>query len=88
MFHASLISIFASISILFSTSFLHAGDRGSEGWTIVNSYQIPEGASGLAWDGTNIYFGIYGVDGGRIYRMNPSTGIYTPQFVGDHEDAF
>ncbi|MBT4584627.1 MAG: choice-of-anchor D domain-containing protein [Phycisphaerae bacterium] len=88
MFHASIISIFASISILCSTSFLHAGNRGSGGWTIVNSYQIPEGASGLAWDGTNIYFGIYGVDGGRIYRVDPSTGIYTPQFVGDHEDAF
>ena len=65
-----------------------AGNRGTGGWTIVASYPIPEGASGLAWDGTNLYCGIYGVDGGRIYRIDPSTGVYTPQYVGDHEDAF
>jgi len=66
----------------------NAEQYGDSGWTVVASYPIPEGASGLAWDGTSLYCGIYGVNGGRIYSINPSTGIATPAFVGDHEDAF
>lgn len=78
----------AAISLFVATSFAYAQDRGDAGWTIVASYPIPEGASGLAWDGANLYCGIYGVNGGRIYRIDPATGIATPEFVGDHEDAF
>ncbi len=88
MFRFPFISMFASTLVALTTCFAHAGNRGAEGWTIVASYPIPEGASGLAWDGTNLYCGIYGSDGGRIYRIDPSTGVYTPQFFGDHEDAF
>ncbi|MDP6693881.1 MAG: hypothetical protein QF444_06090, partial [Phycisphaerales bacterium] len=43
-------------------------------WTIVDSYTIPEGASGLAFDGTDLYCGIYGADGGRVYRINRDSG--------------
>ncbi len=57
-------------------------------WTIVDSYTIPEGASGLAFDGTDLYCGIYGADGGRVYRINRDSGIVTPLFVGEHGDAF
>ncbi|MDZ7777925.1 MAG: hypothetical protein U5L09_21075 [Bacteroidales bacterium] len=35
-------------------------------WTIEATYEIPQNASGLAWDGTYLYCGIYGVDGDRI----------------------
>ena len=88
MFRFPFISMFASTLVALTTCFAPAGNRGAEEWTIVASYPIPEGASGLAWDGMNLYCGIYGADGGRIYRIDPSTGVYTPQFVGDHEDAF
>jgi hypothetical protein len=76
-----------------ATNVVQAGDRGGStagptGWTIVASYPLPEGASGLAWDGTNLYCGIYGVNGSNIYRIDPATGAYTLQFVGPHEDAF
>jgi len=43
-------------------------------WTIVASYSIPGKASGLAWDGTYLYFGIYGANGQNVYQFNPSTG--------------
>jgi hypothetical protein len=67
-----------------------AGDppAGGGSWTIVDSYAIPEGASGLAWDGTWLYCGIYGVNGGEVYRIDPATGASTLLFTGPQEDAF
>jgi len=61
---------------------------GSGEWTIVESYPVPEGASGLAFDGTDLYFGIYGVNGSNIYRFDLETGTYSLLFVGPQEDAF
>ncbi|MBW6515196.1 MAG: choice-of-anchor D domain-containing protein [Candidatus Cloacimonetes bacterium] len=43
-------------------------------WTIVATYTITGKASGLAYDGTYLYYGIYGADGGRVFRFDPSTG--------------
>jgi len=57
-------------------------------WTIVATYPIPEGASGLAYDGTYLYCGIYGVNGGNVYRIDPNTGDYTLLFTGPQEDAY
>ena len=57
-------------------------------WTIVASYPIPEGASGLAWDGTHLYCGIYGADGQQVHRIDPENGDVTLLFDGDHDDAF
>ncbi len=57
-------------------------------WTIVETFAIPESASGLAWDGTWLYTGIYGVDGGRVYRIDPTDGTATLLFTGPQEDAF
>ena len=58
-------------------------------WTIINSYSVPEGASGLAYDGEYIYFGIYGVDGDHIYRFDPQDGSYELFFeTSVLEDAF
>ncbi len=47
-------------------------------------YAIPEGASGLAFDGTWLYCGIYGPDGGRVYQIDPATGVSTLLFTGPH----
>ncbi len=57
-------------------------------WSVVASYTIPGKASGLAWDGTYLYFGIYGVNGGNIHRFNPADGTNTLQCVGPFDDAF
>ncbi|MBC8320262.1 MAG: choice-of-anchor D domain-containing protein [Bacteroidetes bacterium] len=58
-----------------------AQDTGSRDWTIAQSWDIPGKASGLAWDGTYLYFGIYGSDGDHFYRFNPSDGTYQLQFI-------
>lgn len=71
---------------LLSTVALQAAERDGE-WTILASYSIPGKASGLAWDGTYLYFGIYGSNGENVYRFNPSTATYALQFsnpaIGD-----
>ncbi len=59
-----------------------------QGWAIVATYTIPGKASGLAWDGTYIYFGIYGVSGEKIYKFNPSSGTNTLQCSGPFDDAY
>ena len=61
------------------------------GWSIVASYTIPGKASGLAWDGTYIYFGIYGSNGSNgsnIHKFNPATGTSVLQCTGAFEDAY
>ncbi|MDP1623027.1 MAG: FG-GAP-like repeat-containing protein [Bacteroidales bacterium] len=57
-------------------------------WSIVASYTIPGKASGLAWDGTYIYFGIYGSNGSNIHKFNPANGTNSLQCVGTFNDAF
>jgi streptogramin lyase len=50
-------------------------------WTIVQTFPIPEGASGLAFDGTYLYCGIYGVDGNHVYQIDPADGSSQLLFV-------
>jgi hypothetical protein len=57
-------------------------------WSIVASYTIPGKASGLAWDGTYIYSGIYGANGNQVYKFNPATGTSTLQCTGTFDDAY
>ena len=57
-------------------------------WSIVASYTIPGKASGLAWDGSYIYFGIYGSNGDKIYKFDPSNGTNVLQCSGPFGDAF
>ncbi len=56
-------------------------------WTIVQTFSIPEGASGLAFDGTYLYCGIYGANGDKVYQIDPGDGTYQLQFsnanIGD-----
>ena len=49
-------------------------------WTIVGTYTIPGKASGLAFDGTYLYSGIYGSNGDQIWQIDPVTGTYQLQF--------
>jgi hypothetical protein len=59
-------------------------------WTVVASYHIPGKASGLAWDGTYLYSGLYSAPGddNLIYRIDPSDGSYTLQCAGPFVSAY
>lgn len=74
--------------LIFSILFLQNLYSQSKEWSIMNTYSIPEGASGLAWDGTFLYFGIYGSNGSEIYQLDPSDGSYSLYFTGPQEDAY
>jgi len=57
--------------------------------TILDYWSIPGQASGLAWDGTYFYFGIYGANGDEVYKFDPSDGSSVLLFSSpDLEDAF
>ncbi len=62
--------------------------NSSKNWSILQTYQVPEGISGLAWDGQFIYFGIYGANGNEIYKFDPTDGSYQLFFNGPQDDAF
>jgi hypothetical protein len=57
-------------------------------WSIVASYPIPGKASGLAWDGTYIYFGMYWSNGNQVYKFDPSAGTYTLQCTGTFSESY
>lgn len=77
--------IILSLFVLLTFFPAFAQDDGSQRdvqeWSIIQSWDIPGKASGLAWDGTYLYFGIYGSDGDHFYKFNPSNGQTTLQFV-------
>ncbi len=61
----------------------------SADWTIVETFQIPEGASGLAFDGTYLYCGIYGANGDEFFQIDPNDGSYQLLFTNSTiEDCF
>ncbi len=66
-----MIRFITSLLLIFCFIQLNAQNKD---WSIIASYSIPGKASGLAWDGTYIYFGIYGVDGDHFYQFDPGTG--------------
>ena len=59
-------------------------------WTVVASYTIPGKASGLAWDGTYLYSGLYSAPGddNLIYKIDPADGSYTLQCAGPFVQAY
>ncbi|MCF8235048.1 MAG: choice-of-anchor D domain-containing protein [Bacteroidales bacterium] len=84
-------------TVLFGLSslFTRGQQKGSEkkqlqnrDWSIVASYPIPEGASGLAWDGNYLYCGIYGSNGSEVYKIDPTDGSYSLQCYGPQDDAY
>ncbi|NOX86263.1 MAG: choice-of-anchor D domain-containing protein [Chlorobi bacterium] len=64
--------------------------RDIQTWTIVATYTIPGKASGLAWDGTYLYSGLYSAPGddNKIYKIDPSDGSYTLQCSGPFDKAY
>jgi len=68
--------------LLFSgVSYAQGNKYQNRDWTIVNSFQIIGKASGLAWDGTWLYCGIYSsTNKSKIYKINPQTGNYMELF--------
>lgn len=91
-FKEELSSFFGILTglILFMNSIgSHAGTDNSKDWSIVATYTIPGKASGLAWDGTYIYFGIYGANGDHVYKFDPVSGTNELLFTSTQlEDAF
>ena len=75
-------------SSLYAYQYELEGEVVSRDWTIVATYSIPEGASGLAYDGTDLYCGIYGANGDEVYQIDPVTGSYSLLFNGPQDDAF
>lgn len=57
-------------------------------WTILETFEVPGKASGLAWDGQYIYFGQYSPNGEQIHRLDPATGDYEFVCNGPMEDAY
>ncbi|RLD52999.1 MAG: hypothetical protein DRJ05_16930, partial [Bacteroidetes bacterium] len=82
-----LIAISGILIVLFmATSSLFANTKD---WSIVSTYSIPGKASGLSFDGTFFYFGIYGSGGDQVYKFDPSTGNSILLFTNpDIEDSF
>ena len=66
----------------------NATGQASRDWTIVASYEIPGKASGLAWDGTYLYSGIYGSNGDQVYQIDPADGSYSLLCSGPQEDSY
>lgn len=84
-----ILRVFTMVLIL---SLLGAGitAQTTREWTVVASYQIPGKASGLAWDGTYLYSGLYSAPGddNLIYRIDPTDGSYEQQCAGPFVQAF
>jgi hypothetical protein len=60
---------------------MQAQQAPAEGeWSIVKTYNIPGKASGLAFDGQYLYFGIYGLNGDQFYRFDTASGVATLLF--------
>lgn len=82
---------FSALLILFLTlsSILLNGQPNRE-WSIIASYTIPGKASGLTWDGTYLYSGLYATSGddNLIYQIDPSNGNYSLHCVGPHDDCY
>ena len=57
-------------------------------FTVIATYQIPGKASGLAFDGTYLYSGIYGSGGDEVYRIDTSDGSSSFFCSGPMDDAY
>ncbi|HHN47611.1 MAG TPA: hypothetical protein ENN08_01515, partial [Bacteroidales bacterium] len=77
--------LFALVGLIFLKP--ASSETSQRSWTILESYTITGKASGLAWDGTYLYFGIYGANGDRVFRFNPADGthelLFTNPVIGD-----
>ena len=76
------------VSLFFGTFVTQA--QNTREWSIIASYTIPGKASGLTWDGTYLYSGLYAAPGddNLIYQIDPTDGSYTLHCAGPHEDSY
>jgi hypothetical protein len=84
----TLISLIFYLLLMFPLISSTQESISTRGWAIAASYSIPGKASGLAWDGTYIYFGIYGANGSSIYKFNPATGTNVLQCNGPFTNSY
>jgi len=65
-------------------------DTKSKEWTVLATYTIPGKASGLAFDGTYLYSGLYSAPGDDniIYKINPADGSYEQYCAGQFDKAY
>lgn len=85
----SLVALFLLCPTVWANGEISANSSASNrDWAIVEVFPIPEGASGLAYDGEYLYCGIYGANGNEVYQINPSDGSYSLLFTGPQEDAY
>ncbi len=82
------LTIIMLISLLSGPLFLSA--QGNREWTIVQTFTIPGKASGLTWDGTYLYSGLYATSGddNLIYQIDPSNGSYTLLCAAPQETTY
>ena len=70
------------LNLVFGELFANTND-----WSIIASYSVPGKASGLAYDGSYLYFGIYGSGGNQVFKFDPATGnselLFTNPDIGD-----
>lgn len=75
-----------SFIVLFLVSFLNLNSQSK--FTVLATYQIPGKASGLAFDGSSLYCGIYGVGGDKVYQIDTSDGSSVFLCTGPMDDAY
>lgn len=68
------------LTILILVALMNSFALRAQEWSIVDTWEIPGKASGLAWEGEFIYYGIYGQFGDEFYQFDPSTGEATLMF--------
>ncbi|MDZ7741403.1 MAG: choice-of-anchor D domain-containing protein [Bacteroidota bacterium] len=85
----NLLYRFAAMILLVTLMWqISLAQHGSREWSIVASYQVPGKASGLAWDGTYLYYGIYGADGDQVFQVDPADGSASLLCSGPFDDAY
>ncbi|UCG91107.1 MAG: PQQ-binding-like beta-propeller repeat protein [candidate division WOR-3 bacterium] len=57
--------IFIVCTLISSCVFAHS---------VINAFEAPDNASGLAWDGNYLWCGAYGVNGDTIFKLDPNDG--------------
>ena len=59
-------------------------------WTVVATYEIPGKASGLTFDGSFLYSGLYSAPGddNLIYKIDPTDGSYELQCIAPQEKSY
>lgn len=57
--------VFIVFTLLSSCVFAHS---------VVNAFEAPDNASGLAWDGSYLWCGAYGVNGDTIFKLDSNDG--------------